>query len=697
MAPSVTRDIPLGTVLRDTYEIVGVLGRGGMGTVFLANHLRLPGRQVAIKVLRNDAGLGKDVFVRFRREAEIASRLGHPNIVEVLDFDHLQDGSPFLVMECLRGQSLSRRMRRGPLTLEEVFFIARQMGSALQVTHRAGIVHRDLKPGNVFLVSTEVGGVAVEHVKLLDFGISKVIDSQSVNTQGGVLLGTPQYMAPEQAQGKNQEVDPRTDIFSFGCMVFEMLARRLPFKEGPLPELIYRIVYDPPERLESLVPGVPAHVVAAIDRALQKRPSDRYPDVGGFIEDLTGQPLQSPSLALSSMPTMAVRPSQIETVGSRGQPVPVESVSSKSETVSYRRRAEEPRSEDRSAKRPVVNVQLHEVSNLPEGAPEDGSPPRPDAASFEGAPEDGSPPQPDAASFEGAPSPEIPTQVVHASGEVTLEAPPFLETRRARKRWWGVAAVVLLVGAGVLAVGLRPGSSGGTALVPGAQGRGPEVRQGVAGTQSAPAATAGASSEVGAAVSGTVSSQAAEPGAGGAESGPPDAASGQVGAPGAAQTPPPQNGTAQTQPSASGAVQGKSAETGTAQAEPAQAGTSPAQPRELPTATGTSPAEPENNVRAGQAPEPLTAGKGSTTTVSEAALVDLMAAERALTRGDVDEALHLARRSQRVQITGTSFSLLTRAHCRQKDLSNALTAWKRVPAWERTKVRLYCKQYDIAL
>ena len=690
MAPSVTRDIPLGTVLRDTYEIVGVLGRGGMGTVFLANHLRLPGRQVAIKVLRNDAGLGKDVFVRFRREAEIASRLGHPNIVEVLDFDHLQDGSPFLVMECLRGQPLSRRMRRGPLTLEEVFFIARQMGSALQATHRAGIVHRDLKPGNVFLVSTEVGGVAMEHVKLLDFGISKVIDSQSVNTQGGILLGTPQYMAPEQAQGKNQEVDSRTDIFSFGCMVFEMLARRLPFKEGPLPELIYRIVYDPPESLESLVPGVPAHVVAAIDRALQKRPSDRYPDVGGFIEDLTGLPLQSPSLALPPMPAMAVRPSQIETVGSRGQPVPVESVSSKPETVSYRRRAKEPGLEERSAKRPVVNVRLHEVSNLPEGAPEDGSPPRPDAAALE-----------------EAPSPELPTQVVHASDEVTLGAPPFPETRRARKRWWVAAAGVLLVGAGVLAVGLRPGSSGGTAVVPGAQGQGTEVRQGVAGTQSAPAATAGASSAVGAAASGTVSSPAAEPAAGGAERGPPGAASGQVGALGTAQTQPPQNGTAQTspprngtaqpQPSASGAVQGAPTQTGTAQAEPAQAGTSPAQPKEMTTVPGMSPAEPADNVTAGRAPEPPTAGKGSTPAVSEAALVDLMAAERALTRGDVDEALLLARRSQRVQVTGTSFSLLTRAHCRQKDLSNARTAWKRVPAWERTKVRLYCKQYDIAL
>lgn len=263
MAPSKPNDIPLGTVLRETYEIAGVLGRGGMGTVFLANHLRLRGRQVAIKVLRHDAGMGAEAFVRFRREAEIASKLGHPNIVEVLDFDSLEDGSPYMVMECLRGMPLSRRLRKGPMTLEEVFSCARQMGSALQAAHRAGIVHRDLKPGNVFLVPTEVGGVMMEHVKLLDFGISKVIDSQSVHTQGGILLGTPQYMAPEQATGKNGEVDPRTDIFAFGCLVYEMLARRLPFRDnGNLPELIYRIVYDPPEPLEALVPDLPDHVIA---------------------------------------------------------------------------------------------------------------------------------------------------------------------------------------------------------------------------------------------------------------------------------------------------------------------------------------------------------------------------------------------------------------------------------------------------
>ncbi|ATB45311.1 serine/threonine-protein kinase [Corallococcus macrosporus] len=323
MAPTKPSDIPLGTVLRETYEIAGVLGRGGMGTVFLANHLRLPGRQVAIKVLRHDAGMGPEVFVRFRREAEIASKLGHPNIVEVLDFDSLEDGSPYMVMECLRGMPLSRRLRKGPMTLEEVFSCARQMGSALQAAHRAGIVHRDLKPGNVFLVPTEVGGMVMEHVKLLDFGISKVIDSQSVHTQGGILLGTPQYMAPEQATGKNGEVDPRTDIFAFGCLVYEMLARRLPFRDsGSLPELIYRIVYDPPEPLEALVSGLPDHVIAAVEKSLEKRPEDRFAEVGGFITALTGRALQTmgevPMLTPLSTPRLSVAPaSKPETVPGR--------------------------------------------------------------------------------------------------------------------------------------------------------------------------------------------------------------------------------------------------------------------------------------------------------------------------------------------------------------------------------------------
>ncbi|WP_426733418.1 protein kinase domain-containing protein [Myxococcus faecalis] len=304
-----------------------------MGTVFLARHLRLPGRHVAVKVLRHDASLGEEVYLRFRREAEIASRLGHPNIVEVIDFDTLADGSPFLVMEHLKGMPLSRRIRKGAqLTLPEVFSIARQMGSALQAAHGAGVVHRDLKPGNVFLVPTELGGMSVEHVKLLDFGISKIIDSKTVQTQDAILLGTPQYMAPEQATGKNREVDPRTDIFSFGCMVYEMLARKLPFKDGGiLPELIYRIVYDPPEPLLEVAPQTPVHVVRAIEQALAKRPEDRFPDVSAFIAALTGTPLRTATPSPDAPAPVVARPAaQVPTA--TVQPRPIASPPSKPAT-----------------------------------------------------------------------------------------------------------------------------------------------------------------------------------------------------------------------------------------------------------------------------------------------------------------------------------------------------------------------------
>ncbi|XSF15509.1 protein kinase [Myxococcus faecalis] len=355
MGSSPTNDIPLGTVLRDTYEISGVLGRGGMGTVFLARHLRLPGRHVAVKVLRHDASLGEEVYLRFRREAEIASRLGHPNIVEVIDFDTLADGSPFLVMEHLKGMPLSRRIRKGAqLTLPEVFSIARQMGSALQAAHGAGVVHRDLKPGNVFLVPTELGGMSVEHVKLLDFGISKIIDSKTVQTQDAILLGTPQYMAPEQATGKNREVDPRTDIFSFGCMVYEMLARKLPFKDGGiLPELIYRIVYDPPEPLLEVAPQTPVHVVRAIEQALAKRPEDRFPDVSAFIAALTGTPLRTATPSPDAPAPVVVRPAaQVPTA--TVQPRPIASPPSKPATqVVSPWRASRPQADAASRAKPV--------------------------------------------------------------------------------------------------------------------------------------------------------------------------------------------------------------------------------------------------------------------------------------------------------------------------------------------------------
>lgn len=293
MSHSSKADIKVGTVLRDTYELTSLLGKGGMGSVFLARHLRLPGKQVAVKVLLHSDDLSEEQYARFRREAEIASQLGHPNIVEVVDFHSLEDGTPYLVMEYLRGESLAHRLRKGRMSMREAFSVARQMGSALQAAHRAGVVHRDLKPANVFLVPTETEGMIVERVKLLDFGISKLMGSQTLQTQEDVLMGTPRYMAPEQAMGRNREVDSRSDIFAFGCIVYEMLCGDSPFAGGTIAEVVYRVVHEHPESLAARMPDLPGRAVSAVDRALAKQPKDRYQDVATFIAELTGTALQS--------------------------------------------------------------------------------------------------------------------------------------------------------------------------------------------------------------------------------------------------------------------------------------------------------------------------------------------------------------------------------------------------------------------
>jgi serine/threonine-protein kinase len=302
MSHSAATDIRIGTILRETYELTSVLGKGGMGSVFLARHLRLPGKQVAVKVLLHSEDLSEEQYARFRREAEIASQLGHPNIIEVLDFHSLEDGTPYLVMEYLRGESLAQRLRKGRLSMREAFGIARQMGSALQAAHRAGVVHRDLKPANVFLVPNDSEGTVMERVKLLDFGISKLVGSQTLQTQDDILMGTPRYMSPEQAMGRNKEIDARTDIFALGCIVYEMLCGDSPFAGATIAEVIYRVVHEQPESLATRVPDLPARAVSAVERALAKNPKDRYPDVATFIAELTGTALQTLAM-LGSDPT----------------------------------------------------------------------------------------------------------------------------------------------------------------------------------------------------------------------------------------------------------------------------------------------------------------------------------------------------------------------------------------------------------
>ncbi len=291
------RAAAVGSVIADTYVIERVIGRGGMGTVFLASHRRLPGKQVAIKMLHvdtNDPG-NEEVLLRFQREAEIASSLGHPNIVGVDDFNTLPDGTPYLVLEYLDGVTLAHRLREGPVPNAQALSIVRQVGSALAAAHRAGVVHRDLKPHNIFLCPTEVDGEVIDIAKVLDFGISKIKGSQTVKTQDSALLGTPQYMSPEQATGQHTIVDERTDVFAFGSIVYEMLSGRPAFTGASIPEVVFKVVYEEPTPLVDA--EATSAVAAAVARAMAKSPEERFSTVSAFVEAVTGQAIPPPRIA----------------------------------------------------------------------------------------------------------------------------------------------------------------------------------------------------------------------------------------------------------------------------------------------------------------------------------------------------------------------------------------------------------------
>ncbi|MBP9203301.1 MAG: protein kinase [Kofleriaceae bacterium] len=293
MAHSLARvAIDVGMVIADTYTVEALVGRGGMGSVFLASHTRLAGKKVAIKVLHTEVA-GDEALARFKREADIASKLGHPNIVAVHDFNTLPDGSPYVVLEYLEGEPLSERVGRGPLPVTEVFSITRQIASALAAAHRAGIVHRDLKPHNVFLCPTEIGGVHVEQVKVLDFGISKVRGSSTVQTQDSTLLGTPQYMAPEQATGQHALIDERTDLFALGSIVYELLCGKPAFIGDSVPEVVFKVVYEEPIPIEQRVVGLAPGIAAAVRKAMAKKPDERFRTVAEFVQALTGDALST--------------------------------------------------------------------------------------------------------------------------------------------------------------------------------------------------------------------------------------------------------------------------------------------------------------------------------------------------------------------------------------------------------------------
>jgi eukaryotic-like serine/threonine-protein kinase len=281
-----TADDLLGTLLSGKYRIDERLSAGGMGTVYRGTHV-LMDKTVAIKVLLPTLAADEKIVARFSREARAASRISHPNALSVTDFGEAEGGIVFLVMEYLSGRTLKDVIQNdGPMPLDRAIGIMRQVGDALKAAHDQGVVHRDLKSDNIMLISTTVG----DHPMVLDFGIAKIIepdvDVDSGLTAPNLVIGTPQYMSPEQCSQAG-EIDARTDVYSFGVILYEMLVGHVPYT-GESPTIVML------KHMQDAVPSVlderedlPASIDRIVARAMAKQPEDRYQSINDLLEDLT--------------------------------------------------------------------------------------------------------------------------------------------------------------------------------------------------------------------------------------------------------------------------------------------------------------------------------------------------------------------------------------------------------------------------
>jgi len=260
----------------NNYRITGPLGEGGMGIVYRAEH-DVIGRQAAIKVMRRELAANTEAVARFINEARAANAIRHRHIIEIFDAGVLQDGTPFLTMELLEGETLATRLHRlGRLPVGQALEFAIQSTSALVATHTRGIVHRDLKPDNIFIVPDDVDG-AGEMVKILDFGIAKLHPTMGgmVQPRAGTLIGTPIYMSPEQCRG-SEGIDHRTDIYSLGLILYEALNGALPFSADSPGDVFSFHLRDTAPPLRNLHVDVPEVVDTIIARTMAKLPEERF-------------------------------------------------------------------------------------------------------------------------------------------------------------------------------------------------------------------------------------------------------------------------------------------------------------------------------------------------------------------------------------------------------------------------------------
>lgn len=272
----------VGDLVRGKYRIQRLIGDGGMGSVFAARHEAL-GTEVALKFLHTDLARRPGLAARFAREARVAAAIQSPHVTRVNDVDSTEDGTPFIVMELLHGQSLAQVLAREPggrLSTDEAIDFTLQILAGLEAAHVRGIVHRDLKPDNVFVTPSPGGPV----IKLFDFGIAKIRESKEFSrnlTHAGILMGTPEYMAPEQLYSA-ANVDHRADLYSLGVMLFEMLSGRLPAEGESAAAIVSQVQQGTATRLETLMPELPRPLIDLVQRALEPDPERRFESAYAF-------------------------------------------------------------------------------------------------------------------------------------------------------------------------------------------------------------------------------------------------------------------------------------------------------------------------------------------------------------------------------------------------------------------------------
>jgi eukaryotic-like serine/threonine-protein kinase len=290
----------VGEVLSDRYEVEELVGAGGMSSVFRA-HDRLLDRKVALKVLHHHYSEDAEYVERFRREARAVAALSHPNIVTVIDRGE-HENRQFIVFEYIDGENLKARIQRlGPVPVATALELAMQIARGLSFAHQQGLVHRDVKPQNILLNGDG-------QAKVTDFGIARSLDVQEGMTQTGTVLGTSDYIAPEQAQG--QRVDEHTDVYSLGVVVYEMLTNEVPFPGENFVAVAMRHINEAPPSIRDKRPDVSPRLEAAVQRAMAKRPEDRFQTMADFCRELEADlaEAQGETVAAPALPRRAGPP-----------------------------------------------------------------------------------------------------------------------------------------------------------------------------------------------------------------------------------------------------------------------------------------------------------------------------------------------------------------------------------------------------